>query len=315
MASTFTTNGKLEKQGTGENSGSWGTGHLNTKVIDMVDEAVFGYTTVDLASASVTLTIPNGATGNGRMAAIKLTGNITGNNRVITMPAVSKVTVFRNATTQAVADTVTVKVSGGSNSITIPNGATRIIYSDGVEAYQINADQALIGTQSLFIPAAYMKPLTTSGAATTQVEVTPGKPEVAGYLFPKASAKYVQFDYVFPKQYNGGTVTIRFRWATSATDTDSVVWNCSAVAVSNDDTIVGTYGTAVAVIDAALGAAYDECRSDASSALTISGTPAAGDRIFFKVTRDIASGSDTVAEDAILTGIEISLTTDKGNDA
>ena len=50
MASTYTTNLRLTKQGDGENPNSWGA-ILNDGVISLVDDAIAGYTTVSLGSA------------------------------------------------------------------------------------------------------------------------------------------------------------------------------------------------------------------------------------------------------------------------
>ena len=49
MASTFTGSLGLEKQGDGENANTWGL-RLNESVIDLVDEAVAGFTVVALTS-------------------------------------------------------------------------------------------------------------------------------------------------------------------------------------------------------------------------------------------------------------------------
>ena len=47
---TFTSRIRLEKQDNGANSGTWGT-VLNQNVIDLVDDAVAGYTIVSCSSA------------------------------------------------------------------------------------------------------------------------------------------------------------------------------------------------------------------------------------------------------------------------
>ena len=56
MASTFTTNIRLNKQGDGDNPNSWGD-VLNNGVISLTDQAIAGITTIDVgATTSVTLT-------------------------------------------------------------------------------------------------------------------------------------------------------------------------------------------------------------------------------------------------------------------
>ena len=60
MASTFTTNIRLEKQGDGENPNAWGT-ILNSNVIDLVDQAVAAYQIVSVSGTTpLTLTQVNG---------------------------------------------------------------------------------------------------------------------------------------------------------------------------------------------------------------------------------------------------------------
>ena len=58
MASTFTTNIRLEKQGDGENPNSWGT-ILNSNVIDLLDQAVAAYQIVSV-SGTTPLTLTQG---------------------------------------------------------------------------------------------------------------------------------------------------------------------------------------------------------------------------------------------------------------
>ena len=66
MASTYTTNIRLTKQGDGDNPNTWGT-VLNNQVISLVDQAVAGYTTVSIgANATVTLSAVEGGTDKPR---------------------------------------------------------------------------------------------------------------------------------------------------------------------------------------------------------------------------------------------------------
>tara|TARA_B100000424_G_scaffold67817_2_gene50269 strand:+ start:1267 stop:2754 length:1488 start_codon:yes stop_codon:yes gene_type:complete len=124
-----------------------------------------------------------------------------------------------------------------------------------------------------------------------------------------------QFQISFPKSWNEGTITYQAYWTTSASDTDGVAWSLEGVAVSDNDTINATYGTAVVVQDDALGATNDLCVSAESSALTIAGTPAVGDVCFFKISRDHDNVNDDMAEDARLIGLKLFYTTNATNDA
>ena len=72
---------------------------------------------------------------------------------------------------------------------------------------------------------------------------------------------------------------------------------------------------AVVVTDDALGAAEDLCVTAESGAITLAGSPAAGDMSFFRIFRDVSDGNDDMAEDARLIGIKLLFTTDAANDA
>jgi hypothetical protein len=54
MPSTATIRNRLEKQAAGENSNTWG-GRLNSNVIDLVDEAMDGVTSIVIASGTTVL--------------------------------------------------------------------------------------------------------------------------------------------------------------------------------------------------------------------------------------------------------------------
>ena len=64
---------------------------------------------------------------------------------------------------------------------------------------------------------------------------------------------------------------------------------------------------------AASGTANDLMVNVESGAVTIAGSPAAGDDVFFNIFRDVSS--DTYNADARLIGIKIFYTTDAANDA
>ena len=108
---------------------------------------------------------------------------------------------------------------------------------------------------------------------------------------------------------------MRFRWSHAATTSNfGVVWGIQAVAVSYDDAIAVAFGTAQSVTDTG-GTTNDLYVSAETSAMTVGGTPAAGDTVFFRVYRKAADASDNMAIDARLHGVDIFVTTDAGTDA
>ena len=171
------------------------------------------------------------------------------------------------------------------------------------------------GKETIFVPAAAMSPTASNGcAALATAETTSGRPDMNVLDFDASSDEHAQFQIAFPKSWNEGTVTFQAFWTTAATDTDGVAWGLQGVAVSDNDTIDVAYGTAVVVTDDALGAAEDLCVTAESGAITIAGSPAAGDMCFFRIFRDVSDSNDDMAEDARLIGIKLFFTTDAAND-
>jgi hypothetical protein len=171
------------------------------------------------------------------------------------------------------------------------------------------------GKQTLWIPASEMTAATTSGPASAQLESTTNKVNYKVLDFDGTADEFAHFNVAFPKSWNEGTITYQVFWSSTGTDTDSVVWGLQGVAISDNESIDTAYGTAITVTDALQSAAGELYVSDESSAVTIAGTPAAGDVCFFRVYRDADNGSDTAAEDARLIGIKLHFTTDAMNDA
>lgn len=147
MASTYSTNLGIELMGTGDQSGTWGT-TTNTNLGTLLEQAIAGYATqavTDSASATV-LTITNGAASTGRNPVIVLTGAITA-DRVVEVPAKTKLYVFKNSTTGGF--NVTVKVTG-QTGVTIAMGKTAYMFCNGTDTVEIfNAPVTEAGTQTL----------------------------------------------------------------------------------------------------------------------------------------------------------------------
>jgi len=132
MASTYSTQGRLELQATGENSGTWGS-KTNTN-LQLIEAMVDGYVSVAFASdANDALTTANASADESRNKVIKLTGTLTA-SRLMEIPAVEKVYIINNATTGGFS--VTIGVSGNTVA-TIANGSIGVVYCDGTNTYQL----------------------------------------------------------------------------------------------------------------------------------------------------------------------------------
>ena len=190
------------------------------------------------------------------------------------------------------------------------------INGSGIDASSGTLVNAAIGKQSMWIPAAAMYPTASNGcAAIAAAETTAGRPDMYTLDFDASSDENAQFSVAMPSYWNEGTVTFQFYWTTAATDTDGVAWALSGVACSDNDTIDVAFGTAVVVTDDALGAAEDLCVTAESGAVTLAGSPAAGDLAYFNILRDVSDSNDDMAEDARLIGIKLFYTVDDVHEA
>lgn len=172
------------------------------------------------------------------------------------------------------------------------------------------------GKQAIPIMAGSMRPSLSGGCASlAAITSAANQPDIISLDFDATTEEYAQFAIPMPKKWNEGTITARFRWSHAATTTNfGVVWGIQSVAVSDDDAIAVNFGTAQTVADTG-GTTNDLYVSDETSAITVGGSPAAGDTVFFRVYRKSADGSDNMAIDARLHGIDIFVTTDADTDA
>ena len=190
--------------------------------------------------------------------------------------------------------------------------------SDGTDGdpYDLTFTNDIIGKQSIWVPATAMYPTNTGGcAAIALTETTAARPDMYTLDFDASSDENAQFSVAFPSYWNEGTITYQAYWTTTATDTDGVAWSLAGVAVSDNDTIDVAFGTAVVVTDDALGAAEDLMVTAESGAVTIAGSPAAGDLCYFNIERDVSDANDDMAEDAKLIGIKLFYTIDDVHEA
>jgi|TARA_R100000149_G_C5859689_1_gene125939 hypothetical protein len=127
---TFTSRIRLEKQDNGANSGTWGT-VLNQNVIDLVDDAVAGYTIVSCSSA-ITLSSNNGSADQARSAILELQGTLT-SSVDITIPSVSKIYFVKNNTSGSYP--ITLKTAATTAKTTVTQGGTGPFICDGTNVF------------------------------------------------------------------------------------------------------------------------------------------------------------------------------------
>ena len=174
-----------------------------------------------------------------------------------------------------------------------------------------------IGKQSMWIPAAAMYPTQTAGCASI-AGLDSGSntgPDLYTLDFDASTTEHAQFSVAFPSYWNESTVTFQVYWTSEATDTDGVSWALKGVAFADSDSINTAFGTAIQVTDDAISAAKDLYLTAVSGAVTIAGSPAAGELAYFDIARDHDEANDDMAEDAKLIGIKIFYTVDDVHEA
>jgi hypothetical protein len=137
MASSYSTDLKLEIMVTGEKAGLWGD-ITNTNLV-ILQQAIAGYESVALnATTGATLAFTNGAVSNGKNAVIELTGTITGAvNVTVPSTVTNKVYIVKNSTSGAHA--VTVLVSGQTGiAFSATDKGSKILYVNGTDVADSN---------------------------------------------------------------------------------------------------------------------------------------------------------------------------------
>jgi hypothetical protein len=139
MASSYSSDLKLELMVTGEKSGLWGD--ITNTNLTILQQAIAGYEAISIAGGVQTtaLTFSNGLVSNGKNAVIKLTGTITGNQTVTIPDSIEKTYIIENGTTGAF--TVQFKtVSGTGPTWSTTDKGIKILFSDGTNVVDVNAD-------------------------------------------------------------------------------------------------------------------------------------------------------------------------------
>ena len=218
MASSYSTDLKLELMVTGENAGTWGD--ITNTNLNLLQQAIGGYQEVSIAGGAqtTTLVMSNAALSNARNAVIKLTGTITG-NQVVTIPtAIEKTYVVANGTVGAF--TVEFKQAGGTGvTFAAADKSTKILFADGTNIVETGNTTPIItqindtnvNEQIKFTTtASAVNEFTITNAATANapeisatggdtnidIKITPkgtGKINLDGIKFPNADGSAGQF--------------------------------------------------------------------------------------------------------------------------
>jgi hypothetical protein len=128
MVSTYTANSGIQLPANGEQSGTWGE-TINDNM-DIIDRLTNGVGAISLSGTTHTLTITDGTLSEGQYNVLVLGGSPSGTNTITITPNDGQhVYIVKNSSGQSAIFT-----QGSGGDITLLNGETKVIYSDGVGA-------------------------------------------------------------------------------------------------------------------------------------------------------------------------------------
>jgi hypothetical protein len=216
---------------------------------------------------------------------------------------------------QSHAITSTSDHTAGNNKVFYSNGSGQIVElalgasgtiltSGGTTSAPTFSAPAAGGATNFWIPASAWIPRTTTGCGVDSAETSTNKINTDQLLFDAAAIEYAQAAVVMPNNWNASTITAKFYWTASSGSGD-VVWQIAGRALANDDALDQAMGTAQTATDT-LTAANDMDISPATSAVTLAGSPAAGQLVIYEISRKATDAADTLAVDGRLLGVEIS---------
>ena len=171
MASSYSSDLKIELMATGENAGTWGNKTNNN--LNLVQQSVAGYEAISAASSDVTLAMTDGTISNARNATIKLTGTLAANRTVTCPDSIEKVYNIIDGTDHA-GYTLTFKTASGSG-VLLCEGNCYLLYADGTNVVKaseyrkwrtVSASETVQAGAKLFVA-------TNGGAVTITLPASP----------------------------------------------------------------------------------------------------------------------------------------------
>jgi hypothetical protein len=169
MASSYSTDLKIELMVTGENAGTWGD--KTNDNLNVIQQAIAGYGEQSIAGGAQTtnLTIANSPTLSvARNIVIKLTGTITG-NQIVTVPeGIEKTWIISNGTSGAFQVQFKTTAFGSSGTIwSATDKGIKILYSNGTEIFPVD-----LSTLSGTVATASIADLAVTSAKLASFAVT-----------------------------------------------------------------------------------------------------------------------------------------------
>lgn len=183
------------------------------------------------------------------------------------------------------------------------NSDTALNLSGSAVVFITARAEDLKGRQTITIPQALIRPAGTNGPTSGSFAGT--NQQFGMKLFNTTTQQTGYFETRMPSSWDAGTITFDYDWSHPATTTNfGVVFGLAAVAVRNNVAMDAAFGTEITQVDTG-GTTNNHYISPESSALTVGGSPVAGDFVSFRFRRVPADGGDTLAVDARIRNINL----------
>jgi hypothetical protein len=134
MASSYSTDLKLELMATGENSGTWGT--KTNSNLNLLQQAIAGYQLITLTSTNTTLLMTDATISDARNAVIEFAGTIAANTTVFVASGIEKTYTLKNGTSGAFTLALN-QVGGASVIFGATDKTTKQVYLNGTDAVDL----------------------------------------------------------------------------------------------------------------------------------------------------------------------------------
>jgi microcystin-dependent protein len=246
MASSYTTSLKIQEIGNGEQSGIWGS-TTNTNWM-LIEQAVAGVQTITMSNSNYTLTNLNGVSDEARNMVLVVQGTNSGIYQVIIPANQPKMYVIYNNTTGGYAITIGTTGVGGT-LISIPNGVTAQVYTDGTNTYSaqtgssgdftINGNLTVTGNETE-VGTLNASTLSVSNNATFAVSPTAPTPTAGDNTTKVATTAFVNASITANPSTVSGSIVM---WPTASAPTGYLLCNGTAVSRTTYVTLFALFGT------------------------------------------------------------------------
>jgi hypothetical protein len=168
MASSYSTDLKLELMVTGENSGTWGD--KTNSNLNLLQQAIAGYQAIALTSTNTTLAMTDATISDARNAVIKFTGTLAANATVYVASGIEKTYIIENGTTGAY--TLALNQVGGASVIWGTTDKTvKQIYLNGTNA--VDTGMVTTGGVQTLTNKTLTSPIITNGTISVATVTSP----------------------------------------------------------------------------------------------------------------------------------------------